>query len=78
MKVVQTKLSNIEYNLLKRYAESKGITIKDALREIIKKCVLDDKTYNDDPIFKLPPSVKSKGIIDRGSIEHNKYLYGEE
>ena len=32
MKVVQTTLSSVEYELLRKYAESKGLTIKDAIK----------------------------------------------
>jgi len=77
MKVVQTKLTNIEYELLRRYAESKGLTIMEAVREIIRKSVLEDRVYPDDPIFVEEPVAKRRGVMDRTSVEHDRVLYGE-
>jgi len=77
LKVVQTKISNIEYELLRKYAESRGLTIMEALREIIRKHVLEGSIDPDDPIFTEEPVVKRKGIKERTSIEHDKILYGE-
>ncbi|MCD6510471.1 MAG: hypothetical protein J7L11_08820 [Thermoprotei archaeon] len=77
MKVVQTKLTNIEYELLRRYAESKGLTIMEAVREIIRKSVLEDRVYPDDPIFVEKPAAKRRGVMDRTSVEHDRVLYGE-
>jgi len=77
LKVVQTKLSSLEYELLRRYAESKGLTIMEALREIVRKHVLEDKVDPSDPLFVEKPVVKGKGIVDKTSIEHDKVVYGE-
>jgi hypothetical protein len=36
-------------------------------------------TFNqNDPIFTCPPSSKRTGKEDRGSEDHDKYLYGEK
>ncbi len=76
MKVVQTKLSTIEYELLRKYAESKGITIMEAVREILRKHLLEGEVDPNDPIFTESPSVKKKGKVEKISEEHDKILYG--
>ncbi|MEX2703633.1 MAG: hypothetical protein ACTSYM_07390 [Candidatus Baldrarchaeia archaeon] len=77
MKVVQTKLNNLEYELLRRYAESRGLTIMEALREIVRKHLLEEEVDQNDPFFVEGPLVKKKGVVDKTSIEHDKILYGE-
>ena len=78
MKVVQTELSDIEYRLLKRYASDRGLSIKDAIRTIIREKILEDRVINDDTLFTSPPVVKGRGLKDDTSIKHDKYLYGVE
>ncbi|RLE94438.1 MAG: hypothetical protein DRN04_03350 [Thermoprotei archaeon] len=77
LKVVQTKLTQLEYRLLREYAESRGLTIAEALREIIRKHVIDDRVYESDPFFTEGPVVKRKGAVEKTSLEHNKILYDE-
>jgi len=77
LKVVQTKLTSIEYELLRRYAESRGLTIMEAVREIIRRHVLEDRVYPDDPIFREEPAVKG-GAREDTSERHDEVLYGEE
>jgi len=77
LKVVQTKLNNLEYELLRRYAESRGLTIMEALREIVRKHLLEEEVDQNDPFFVEGPLVKKKGVVDKTSIEHDKILYGE-
>jgi len=77
LKVVQTKLNNLEYELLRRYAESRGLTIMEALREIVRKHLLEEEVNQNDPFFVEGPLVKKKGVVDKTSIEHDKILYGE-
>ena len=77
LKVVQTKLNTLEYELLRRYAESRGLTIMEALREIVRKHLLEEEIDQNDPFFVEGPLVKKKGVVDKTSIEHDKILYGE-
>jgi len=77
LKVVQTKLNTLEYELLRRYAESRGLTIMEALREIVRKHLLEEEVDQNDPFFVEGPLVKKKGVVDKTSIEHDKILYGE-
>jgi hypothetical protein len=76
MKVVQTTLTEAEHKLLEEYAKRNSKSIKEVLREAIRLTV-EGNVNPDDPIFKGPPSSRRTGKIDRGSEEHDKYLYGE-
>lgn len=75
MKIVQTRISDAEYNLLKKKTIEKGSTIQDVLREAIKQYVVQESVNPDDPLFSEP--VAETGAKD-GSVRHNKYLYGEK
>jgi hypothetical protein len=76
MKVVQTTLTPAEHKLLEEYAKRNSKSIKEVLREAIKTAVEGNVNPND-PIFTSPPSSKRTGKRDRGSEEHDKFLYGE-
>ena len=77
MKVVQTTLTEAEHRLLEEYAKKNSKTIKEVLRQAIRETV-EEKVNPDDPIFSAPPVSKRAGRKDRGSLEHDKYLYGEK
>ena len=77
MKVVQTTLTEAEHKLLEEYAKRNLMSIKEVLREAIRT-TLEGKVNPNDPIFTCPPSTKRTGKKDRGSEEHDKYLYGED
>jgi hypothetical protein len=76
MKVVQTTLTEAEHKLLEEYAKRNSKSIKEVLREAIRTTVECNVDPND-PIFTSPPSSRRTGKRDRGSEEHDKYLYGE-
>ncbi len=76
MKVVQTTLTEAEHKLLEEYAKRNSMSIKQVLREAIKATV-EGNVDSSDPIFTCPPSSKRTGKKDRGSEEHDRYLYGE-
>ena len=75
MKVAQTELNEAEYQLLLRYAEKHGLTLKEVLREAARKLALSDKVYSDDPIFTRLTIAPKTGRKERGSVEHDKVLY---
>jgi hypothetical protein len=76
MKVVQTTLTEAEHKLLEEYAKRNSKSIKEVLREAIRT-TLEGNVDQNDPIFTSPPSSRRTGKRDRGSEEHDKYLYGE-
>ncbi len=76
MKVVQTTLSEPEHKLLEEYARRNSKTIKEVLREAIRATV-ENKVDHAAPIFRDRPASKRTGKKDFGSVEHDKFLYGE-
>ena len=76
MKVVRTTVSEAEHKLLEEYARRNSKTIKNAQREAIRTTV-EDTVVRADPIFKNRPASKRTGKEDFGSVEHDKFLYGE-
>jgi hypothetical protein len=76
MKVVQTTLTEAEHKLLEEYAKRNSMSIKEVLRQAVRATV-EGNVDPDDPIFTCLPSSKRTGKIDRGSEDHDKYLYGE-
>ncbi|MCL5877832.1 MAG: hypothetical protein M1540_08490 [Candidatus Bathyarchaeota archaeon] len=77
MKVIQTTISEAEHKLLEEYAKKNFKSIKEVVREAIRTTI--EGTVNpDDPVFTCPPSSKRTGKVDRGSIDHDKHLYGEK
>lgn len=77
MKVVQTTLTEAEHKLLEDYARRKSTTIKQVLREAIRQTV-EGGVVSGDPIFTANPASKRTGKRDTGSIEHDRYLCGED
>ncbi len=77
MKVVQTTLNEAEHKLLEAYARKNSKTIKEVVRQAIRKTVEGDVDPKD-PIFTGSPASKKTGKKDHGSVEHDKYLYGEK
>jgi len=76
MKVVQTELSEPEYALLAEYARRRSDSIKNVVREAIRRLALSEEVDPDDPIFKLGPLVKRTGKTEDLSDRHDHYLYG--
>ena len=76
MKVVQTTLTEEEHRLLEEYARRKSKSIKDVVREAVRS-VVEGQVVKDDPVFSGPPASKGTGRRDRGSVQHDRYLYGE-
>lgn len=75
MKVVQTTLSEAEHRLLEEYARKNSKTIKEVLRQAIRKTVEEDVNPQD-PIFTRSASSSLTGKKDRGSVDHDRFLYG--
>ena len=78
MKVVQTQVSETEYSLLEAYARAHNTTIKEAVREAIRKLTLRDDVDPDSPMFKLFPLTRKRGKVTDASERHDYYLYGWE
>ncbi len=77
MKAAQTELNESEYRLLQHYAQTHGISLKEALREAARLLVLSDKVDPDDPIFTKLHIIPGTGKKERTSVDHDKLLYGD-
>ena len=75
MKVIQTTVTEAEHKLIEQYAKKKSMSIKEVLREAVRNTV-EGNVDPHDPIFTCSPSVKRTGNKDRGSEEHDAYIYG--
>lgn len=76
MKVVQTVLSDSEHEMLEEYAKRNSKTIKDVVKEAIRRTVIQDRVSPTDPLFSGPPSSRKTGKSDDASLKHDEYLYG--
>lgn len=62
MTVVQTRLPELEYDLLRRRARSEHRPIQDVVRDAIRAHVLADTVDSSDPIFReLAPRRTARG-----------------
>jgi len=71
-KVVQTELVEQEYELLRKIAAERGITIKVGLREAVQQWVRANIPIEEDPLFKVKP--KKTGVVTDSS-RLDKVLY---
>ncbi len=76
MKVVQTRVSDTEYSVLVAYAKSRKSTIKDIVREAIRKLTIRDEVEPDDPLFQAFPLTRKKARMTDASEKADLYLYG--
>ena len=76
LKIVQTSLNEIEYQLLKQLSKKRKKSIKELVREAIRKLIEEEVNPND-PIFTEPPLVDDKKKIEKTSEEHDRVLYSE-
>lgn len=78
VKVVQTQISDTEYAVLSEYAKSRKTTIKEAVREAIRRLTLRDEVDPESRIFKMFPLTRKKGQHEDASERHDFYLYGRD
>jgi len=76
MKIVQTVLSDSEHKILEEYAQRNSKTIKEVVKEAIRKAVMEDRALPTDSLFVEPPSSERAGRKDNASVKHDVYLYG--
>ncbi len=75
MRVVQTELSETEHALLEAYVKERGTTIKEAVREAVRRLTLPDRVDPEDPVFRAFPLTHKKARITDGSENLDRYLY---
>ena len=71
-KVVQTELEDMEYELLKRTVEKRGISIKKGVREAVHQWVTTQIPVSEDPLFKIEP-VKTGVETDSSNLDKTLY-----
>lgn len=69
-------LTDSEHRLLEEYASRNSKTIKEVIKEAIRKTVVEGKVSPNDSLFVEPPSSKKTGRSDDASVKHDLYLYG--
>ena len=73
-RVVQTELPENEYDLLKKTAKEKKLTLKEGVREAVRQWIETQIPLEEDPLFKLRPI---KTGVKTDSAHLDKALYGE-
>ncbi|MCI4347344.1 MAG: hypothetical protein L3J97_01830 [Thermoplasmata archaeon] len=75
MTVVQTRLPELEYELLRKRARTAHRPIQDIVREAIRMHVLADEVNPEDPIFRELAPRGSRPGRDRTSERVDELLY---
>ena len=73
-KNVQTELPEEEYRMLVKAAKEKNISIKEGVREAVRRSIETGLPFSEDPLFGLKP-VKTGVITDSSRLDEE--LYGE-
>jgi len=77
MKLIQARIPEAEYDLLRREAKRSGKSLQDVIREALRARLLDDTVQPADPLFDAFPLFRSKdGRKARVSERHDEVLYG--
>ena len=75
MTIVQTRLPELEYELLRKRARSEHRPIQDVVREAIRAHVLDDTVDPSEPIFRELAHQKGRRGSDRTAEHVDQTLY---
>ena len=77
MKLIQARIPEAEYDLLRREAKRSGKSLQDIIREALRARLLEDTVNPDDPLFAAFPLFRSRdGRKARISERHDEALYG--
>jgi hypothetical protein len=76
MKLIQTRIPEAEYELLRRTARAEGKTMQEWIRAAIRARLLSDDVDPADPIFTAFPLVRGKGPKVDVAERHDEILYG--
>jgi hypothetical protein len=76
MKLIQTRIPEAEYDLLRKTARAEGKTMQEWIRAAIRSRLLPDEVNPRDPIFAAFPLVRGKGPKVDVAERHDEYLYG--
>ena len=76
MKLIQTRVPEAEYELLRRRARAEGKTLQEWIRGAIRSRLLPDEVDPRDPLFSGFPLVRGKGPRVDVAERHDELLYG--
>jgi hypothetical protein len=76
MKLIQTRVPEAEYELLRRRARAEGKTMQEWIRGAIRSRLLPDEVDPADPLFAGFPLVRGKGPKVNVAERHDEFLYG--
>lgn len=76
MKLVQAKIPEAEYLLLKKKATDEHKTLQEVIRDALKSYLLSDSLDVKDPLFKAFPMTGETGGKEETSIDHDIVIYG--
>ena len=78
MKLIQARIPEAEFELLRRRARQEEKSMQDIIRQALRAHLLPDTVDPDDPIFKELPVFRSRdGKRARVSERHDEFLYGD-
>lgn len=75
MKLIQARVPEAEYELLKRAARAEGETMQTWIRTAIRDKLFPDTVNPADPVFKAFPLIRSRGRKTNFAEEHDELLY---
>ncbi|MDE1822151.1 MAG: ribbon-helix-helix protein, CopG family [Euryarchaeota archaeon] len=77
MKLLQARLPEAEYELLRRKARAEGKTIQEWVRVALRERLLHDRVAPGDPAFLAFPLVeRRRGAATNHAQHHDDLLYG--
>ncbi|HEX9339778.1 MAG TPA: hypothetical protein VF992_01210 [Thermoplasmata archaeon] len=74
-RVIQTEVDSALYDFVVKAAKAKGITLKEATREALRRWAAIEGDLSWDPLFDLTKTVKSKKATDSSKVD--EILYGK-
>jgi len=76
MKLLQARIPEAEYALVRREARRKGMTLQAVVRASLRAWLLDDRVDGKDPFFSAFPLVKARGRRRENiAARHDEILY---
>lgn len=75
MKIIQTEVSDAEYKIIESYVKKQKISIRKLIKDAVLEKIINTEISNEDSLFK---DIKNVTGFKDGSINHDKYLIGEE
>lgn len=76
MKLIQARVPEAEYELLRRQARREKTTMQEWVRQAIRDKLLTDDVNPDDPLYTGFPLVQGKGPRVDVARRHDELLYG--